>query len=85
MRNCAWARDSKLFADPNQILCESYRDKRGSQRFFGMENPLELVSGTDFYANKQKLFDHVVGYAVFSEYLIVAEVSLKTLRAWIWY
>ncbi|THH18907.1 hypothetical protein EUX98_g8876 [Antrodiella citrinella] len=73
VRNCAWARDSELFADPNQILCESYRDKRGNQRFFGMENPLELISGTDFYAKKNKLFDHVVGYAVFSEYLIVAE------------
>ncbi|TCD61550.1 vacuolar protein sorting/targeting protein PEP1 [Steccherinum ochraceum] len=73
VKNCAWARDSQLFADPNQILCESYRDKRGNQRFFGMENPLELVSGTDFFKKKTKLFDHVVGYAVFSEYLIVAE------------
>lgn len=76
VKNCAWARDSQLHADQNQIICESYRDKIGPQRAFGMENPLELISGTDFYANKQKLFDHIVGYAVFSEFLIVAEVCI---------
>ena len=73
VRNCAWARDAELRIDPNQILCESYRHKEGSQRFFGLENPLELISGTDFFSRKTKLFDHVVGFAKFSEYFIVAE------------
>lgn len=75
MRNCAWARDSELLIDPNQILCESYKIKEGNQRYFGMDNPLELVGGTDFYSQTTKLFDHVVGFAKFSEFLIVAEVS----------
>jgi hypothetical protein len=74
VRNCAWARDATLFTDPTEIICESYRDKMGNQRFFQMDNPLELIEGTDYYRKKKKLFNHVVGFAKFSEYLIVAEV-----------
>ena len=75
VRNCAWARDKGLLVDPSQILCESYRDKTGSQRFFQMgANPMQLVSGRDFFKRKDKMFDEVVGFAKFSEYLIVAEV-----------
>ncbi|KAI0630633.1 Oligoxyloglucan reducing end-specific cellobiohydrolase [Trametes polyzona] len=73
VRNCAWARDAELLVDPNQILCESYKNKQGNQRSFGMDNPLELIAGSQFYETKTKLFDHVVGFAKFSEYLIVAE------------
>ncbi|KAM6497418.1 Vacuolar protein sorting/targeting protein 10 [Amanita muscaria] len=73
VRNCAWVQDHKLDADPNEILCESYRDKTGNQRSFRDTNPLELVTGTSYYGNKRKVFDHVVGFAKFSEYLVVAE------------
>ena len=75
VRNCAWARDKELRVDPNQIICESYKVKQGSQGYFGMDNPLELIGGTDFYAKRTKLFDHVVGFTKFSEFLIVAEVG----------
>lgn len=74
VRNCAWARDAELLVDPNQIICESYKNKEGSQRFFQMDNPLELIGGTDFFSKRTRLFDHVVGFAKFSEFLIVAEV-----------
>lgn len=74
VRNCAWARDSELLVDPNQILCESYKEKQGNQHLFRLENPLQLIAGTQFYDSQTKLFDHVVGFAKFSEYLIVAEV-----------
>lgn len=74
VRNCAWARDAELLVDPNQIICEVYQNPRGNQRFFGLENPLQLISGTEFFRRKTKLFDHVVGFTKFSEYLIVAEV-----------
>ncbi|KAK7031441.1 Sortilin [Favolaschia claudopus] len=72
--NCAWAKDAKLDADPTEILCESYREKSGSQRFFQGDNPLALVEGSAFFTKKKKLFDHVVGFAKFSEFLIVAEL-----------
>ncbi|KAH8981343.1 Oligoxyloglucan reducing end-specific cellobiohydrolase [Lactarius akahatsu] len=74
VRNCAWARDKGLLVDPSQILCESFRDKTGSQRFFQMgTNPLQLVGGSNFFAKKSKIFDEIVGFTKFSEYLIVAE------------
>jgi hypothetical protein len=75
VKTCAWAKDNELTVDPTQILCESYRDKRGSQRDFRKtNNPLELISGTQFYEKKTKVFDHVAGFTKFWEYLIVAEV-----------
>ncbi|KAI0262354.1 Oligoxyloglucan reducing end-specific cellobiohydrolase [Gloeopeniophorella convolvens] len=74
VRNCVWARDKGLLVDPSQILCESYRDKTGSQRFFQMgSNPMQLVGGSDFYNKKTKIFNEIVGFTKFSEYLIVAE------------
>ena len=78
VRNCNWARDKELLADPNQIICESYKNKEGNQMFFGMDNPLQLIGGSDFYKQKRLLFEHVVGFAKFSEYLIVAEVCIFT-------
>ncbi|GJE98598.1 vacuolar protein sorting/targeting protein [Phanerochaete sordida] len=77
VRNCAWARDAELRVDPNQIICESYKIKEGSQRYFTIDNPLELIGGTDFYNRRRKLFDHVVGFAKFSEYFIVAEYQTE--------
>ncbi|KAF8649292.1 hypothetical protein AX16_005896 [Volvariella volvacea WC 439] len=75
VRNCAWARDAELETDPLEILCESYRDKTGNQRFFGaLENPLELVTGANFFARKKKVFNNVVGFAKFSEFLVVAQI-----------
>lgn len=74
VRTCAWARDATLYTDPTEIICESYRDKTGNQKFFQMGNPLELIEGTNYYTEKRKLFNHVVGFAKFSEFLIVAEV-----------
>ncbi|KAJ3573829.1 hypothetical protein NP233_g2168 [Leucocoprinus birnbaumii] len=61
VKNCAWAADAKLDADPTEIICESWREKK-------------LVEGARFYERKKKLFDSVVGFAKFSEYLVVAEL-----------
>lgn len=71
--NCDWARDDELHVDWTQILCESYLTKQGSQHSFGRENALQLISGRDYFEKKNKLFDHVVGFTKFSEFLIVAE------------
>ncbi|KAF8989462.1 vacuolar protein sorting/targeting protein 10 [Cyathus striatus] len=75
VKNCAWAKDARLNADPNEIICESYKDKTGNQRFFQSGNPLELITGRNFFAEKEKVFDQVVGFAKFSEYLVVAELN----------
>lgn len=85
VRNCAFATDTQINADPTEIICESYKEKNGPQRLFSSSNPLELVAGSNFYSRKNKLFDSVVGFAKFSEYLVVAEVRyrLPTFSLWL--
>ncbi|KAJ7762850.1 vacuolar protein sorting/targeting protein 10 [Mycena maculata] len=72
--NCVWAKDAKLDADPTEILCESYRDKTGSQKFFMGNNPLALIEGGSYFSEKKKLFDEVIGFAKFSEFLLIARL-----------
>ncbi|KAJ6550404.1 vacuolar protein sorting/targeting protein 10 [Mycena vulgaris] len=72
--NCAWVKDIRLDGDPTAIVCESYQNKTGSQRFFRNNNPLALVEGSRYFTQKTKLFDQVVGFATFSEYWLVAEL-----------
>ncbi|KAF9457576.1 Oligoxyloglucan reducing end-specific cellobiohydrolase [Collybia nuda] len=76
VRNCAWTKDKEIDADPNEILCESYRDKKGSQIHFTRSNPLQLVVGSNFFAKRSMMFDQVVGFAKFSEFLVVASSEL---------
>lgn len=74
VRVCSWARDDKFKIPESIIFCESYRDKKGSQ--LGMDdNPVQLISGDNFYASKTKLFDSIVGFATFEEYMVVAQAS----------
>jgi hypothetical protein len=75
VKTCAWARDSRMRIDERMIICETFKKKEGNQRSKEY-NPLELVAGGGYYSNKQPLFGSIVGFATFSEYLIVAEVSL---------
>lgn len=79
VKNCAWARDAHLDADPTEILCESWSKKEGSQRHTGLDNHLELIAGPSYYERTKKLFDNVVGFAKFSEFLVVAEVRVDAL------
>lgn len=74
VKQCTFARDSSFRIDETAILCESYRDKQGNQLGFGSANPLELVIGNKYYTQKHKLFNQIVGYTTFSEYLLVAEL-----------
>ncbi|KAJ7657814.1 vacuolar protein sorting/targeting protein 10 [Mycena polygramma] len=73
--NCAWAVGTKLLADEEEILCESYSTKTESQMLFQMgTNPLALVEGTEYFKKQTKIFDEVVGFTKFSEFLVVAEL-----------
>ena len=78
MRNCAFAKDKQLDADPTEIVCESYKVKQGSQRMVGFNNPLELVAGRNYFekGTRRLLFENVVGFTKFSEFFVVAEVYL---------
>ncbi|ORY88169.1 putative signal sequence binding protein [Leucosporidium creatinivorum] len=79
VRICSWGRDKKLRIDEKIIFCESYRDKKGSQRaVYANNNPLQLVAGDYFYSNKKVLFPSIVGFATFEEYMVVAEIYEAT-------
>lgn len=75
-RKCAWLLDTRFrAADTRAILCERYGDKRGAQpaQHTG-ERALQLVLGNDLYRKQRVLFENVLGFSVFEEYLLVAEV-----------
>jgi Sortilin, neurotensin receptor 3, len=80
VRNCAFAQDAKLSADPTEIICESLKEKQGMQRLFGAQ--MQLAVGGNFYSRPKVVFESVVGFAKFSEFLVVAEVrwSLPHVR-----
>jgi hypothetical protein len=83
VRNCAFAKDKQLDADPSEIVCEVYRDKKAPQpKRPGGPNPMELIVGSNFYADKRKMFDSVVGFAKFSEFFVVAEVRSLIYGCW---
>ncbi|EDR05368.1 uncharacterized protein LACBIDRAFT_303295 [Laccaria bicolor S238N-H82] len=41
LRKCAWATDTELQVSTDEIICESYQDKKGNQQ---NENTMELVA-----------------------------------------
>ncbi|KAJ7128312.1 Oligoxyloglucan reducing end-specific cellobiohydrolase [Mycena epipterygia] len=69
--NCAWMKDIDWDTDPAAIVCESYQNKMGSQRFF-LDHPA-LVEGSSYFTKKTKLFNQVLGFARFDKFWIVAE------------
>ncbi|BGO96427.1 putative Signal sequence binding protein [Rhodotorula toruloides ATCC 204091] len=74
VRVCSWGRDKKFRIDEKTVFCEAYRDKKGSQRaVYQNNNPLQLISGEFFYSHKTTLFDSIVGFATFENYMVVAE------------
>ena len=78
VRLCTWARDTKLKLDEKLILCESFKTKSGNQRAaFATGNQLQLISGGNYYSKKTILFDNIVGFATFEEYMVVAEMSAE--------
>jgi hypothetical protein len=80
VRTCNWLSGSAKFqaVDATAIICESYSIKKGNQRTFDASNPLQLIMGTNFYAQKRKLFDAVEGFAVFDEFLVAANYQKST-------
>ncbi|GMK59242.1 hypothetical protein CspeluHIS016_0702570 [Cutaneotrichosporon spelunceum] len=74
IKSCQWARDTQLKVDDTMIICESYRQKKGSQRRLE-DKQIQLVAGRNYYRKTDVLFDSVVGWTTFAEYLLVAELK----------
>ncbi|KAG0144537.1 hypothetical protein CROQUDRAFT_108449 [Cronartium quercuum f. sp. fusiforme G11] len=74
VRVCSWGRDKKFRLDERTIFCESYLHKKGTQRSMS-SNPLRLILGKNFFTDRTTLFDSIVGFATFEEYMVVAQIS----------
>jgi len=76
VRSCSWARDPK-FTQVNEegIYCEQYADRSGSQRN-AVDRPVRFIYTDDYMRSPRILFDQIVGFATYSNYLIAAEVFI---------
>ncbi|CAG8641465.1 17122_t:CDS:2, partial [Racocetra fulgida] len=73
VRICSWALDTNFVVDDKKfIFCQSYKNKRGSQKSF-INNPLQLWSSHDFGNSKTTVSDDIVGFTTFEQYMVVAE------------
>ncbi|KAF9903168.1 vacuolar protein sorting/targeting protein PEP1 [Linnemannia zychae] len=75
VRSCSWAQDTDFkIVDAFGIYCEQYDDHSKSQRVLMNTNvPVKFVYTSDMMSSHKTLFEQIVGYAVYSNYLIVAE------------
>ncbi|KAF9188563.1 vacuolar protein sorting/targeting protein PEP1 [Haplosporangium sp. Z 767] len=75
VRSCSWARDTSYkLVNIQGIYCEQYSDKTVSQKtLMNLNTPVRFVYSDDFMRTSKILFDSIVGYAVYSDYLIAAE------------
>ncbi|KAF9904604.1 vacuolar protein sorting/targeting protein PEP1 [Lobosporangium transversale] len=84
VRSCAWARDSSFKQVNNEgIYCEQYDDRSGSQKtLMNANTPVKFVYTDNYMRTSQVLFNAIVGYAIYSDYLIAAEYvpSQRALR-----
>ncbi|CAG8518361.1 10234_t:CDS:10, partial [Racocetra persica] len=80
VRTCSWALDTKFVVDDKKfIFCESYKNKRGSQKSF-INNPLQLWSSHDFGKSKTTVSDDIVGFTTFEQYMVAAEARISSLN-----
>jgi hypothetical protein len=77
---CRFAETLTSTANEGGIICASYRDKSGPQYQYGSYpgNPLELIIGENWYENKKILFDQIIGFDIFGDYLVVAALAPNT-------
>ncbi|KAG0243406.1 vacuolar protein sorting/targeting protein PEP1 [Mortierella sp. GBA43] len=76
VRSCSWSRDTRFTEVSSRgIYCEEYEDKSGSQKqLMNSNTPVRLIFTDNFMASHPRvLFNSIVGYAIYSEYLIAAE------------
>ncbi|KAF9344140.1 vacuolar protein sorting/targeting protein PEP1, partial [Mortierella sp. AD094] len=79
VRSCSWAQGTD-FKKVNAagIYCEQYNDRSVSQRtLMGAGTPVQLIYSEDFMRTQKVLFDSIVGKAIYSDYLVVAEYVVR--------
>ncbi|KAG0252396.1 vacuolar protein sorting/targeting protein PEP1 [Actinomortierella ambigua] len=76
VRSCSFARDTRFTLVPNEgIFCEQYADQTGSQKTaMSRRDPVQLIYTENWGSSGKVLFETTVGYAIYSDYMIVAEM-----------
>ncbi|KAI9297110.1 Oligoxyloglucan reducing end-specific cellobiohydrolase [Neoconidiobolus thromboides FSU 785] len=73
VRNCQFAKTKHLTNVPKErILCETYKDRSGSQSMF-VSNPVLLKYSDDDFETSKTLFENIIGFSFFYEFMVVAE------------
>ncbi|KAG0309339.1 vacuolar protein sorting/targeting protein PEP1 [Dissophora globulifera] len=84
VRSCSWAQDTDFkLVNIEGIYCEQYEDRSGSQKMLMSANtPVQLIYSDNYMRTSKTLFESIVGYAIYSDYLIAAEyvASQRALR-----
>ncbi|KAG0326544.1 vacuolar protein sorting/targeting protein PEP1, partial [Podila humilis] len=75
VKSCSWAQDNKFKrVDYRGMYCEQYADKGVSQKHLvNQGSTTRFVYSENFMSSSRVLFEEIVGYAIYSEYLVLAE------------
>ncbi|KAF8985678.1 vacuolar protein sorting/targeting protein PEP1 [Entomortierella lignicola] len=75
VRSCSWAQDTNFKqVDIEGIYCEQFNDQSVSQKtLMGASSPVQLIYSENYMRSQKVLFDSIVGKAIYSDYLLVAE------------
>ncbi|KAI7866898.1 hypothetical protein BDF14DRAFT_1808956 [Spinellus fusiger] len=72
MRGCIWAREGAMVKpDPDTIFCEQFEEQSGDQRM-PITNRIGFIRSNDFFTSREKIFESIVGVAVFGKFMVVA-------------
>lgn len=74
VRKCTFLATEHFPGPEDTIVCESYPTKSGSQRTMA-SLPVDLVVGDQFYTKKTTVMRNILGYSVFEQYMLVAEIE----------
>ncbi|KAF9411469.1 vacuolar protein sorting/targeting protein PEP1, partial [Entomortierella beljakovae] len=82
VKSCKWAQEKGFkIVDYEGIYCEQFDDHSVSQKTL-MGTPVQLIYTQNYMSTQETLFDTIIGYATYSEYLVVAEFvpRMRALR-----
>ncbi|OLL21991.1 Vacuolar protein sorting/targeting protein 10 [Neolecta irregularis DAH-3] len=74
IRNCMWRQDSRYQTEEALVFCEKYEKDDPQTR----NNPLNLISTVDFFKETNEHLKDIVGFALFEEFVVAAEVDKGT-------
>lgn len=80
-RSCSWIKSNTFNANKNLIYCEIFSPDLKKSPL----DPVKLIYSIDFFQSYTVLFDSIMGYVRFEEFIILAELDsiTKTLKPYV--